>query len=226
MRIHKNIEIRDLGLYLVQEKILILSDLHIGQEESIHRQGIMVPLFQFEDLKKRISSMLADVDTVVLNGDVKHEFGRIMQSEWQQTKELLELFSGKKIIIIKGNHDTIITPLLKDVALMHSYSVGDILICHGDDILDVKNKVIIIGHEHTAIGLKEGSRIEKYKCFLKGKWKSNILITMPACNPLTIGTDVLREPRLSPYLQHNLDDFEAYIVSDKVYDFGKIKNLL
>jgi len=86
-------------------------------------------------------------------------------------------------------------------------------------------KRIIIGHEHAAVTLKEGPRVEKFKCFLKGKWKGKELIVMPSMNPVTEGTDVLQAELLSPYLNQKLDNFEVFIVADEIMPFGKLGNL-
>ncbi|MBT3324443.1 phosphoesterase [archaeon] len=225
MLIHKNIEIRDLGLYLVKEKVLVIGDIHIGYEEELNIKGLMIPRFNFKDLKERILKILDNVETVVINGDIKHKFGGIMNTEWKDVRDFLELFGERKIVLVQGNHDRILKPIVKDMELVDYYKVGDVMICHGDDIKDVESKVIIIGHEHCAIGLREGVRLEKYKCFIKGKYKRKVLIAMPSYNLLAEGSDVLREKKLSPYLQGNLDKFEVFVVSDKVYDFGKLKNL-
>ena len=226
MRIHQNIEIRGLYLYLIQEKVLILSDPHIGYEEAMQRRGVLIPNFQFSDLKKNLLPVLGDVTTVVINGDFKHEFGTILYSERKQTKWLLDLFQGKRIIFIQGNHDKILKSLVPKMEITDHVQFGKIVICHGDVIKDIDCDVIIIGHEHVAIELKEGSRVEKFKCFLKGGYNGKVLIAMPSCNPLTTGTDMLREQRLSPYLQQNLDAFEVYVVSEKIYNFGRVKDLL
>jgi uncharacterized protein len=110
-----------------------------------------------------------------------------------------------------------------------------LFICHGDKILNnedfKKSKIIIIGHEHPSIGLQEGNRVEKYKCFLKGKFKDKTLIVMPSMNQLTEGTDVLTERLLSPYLKEkngckNINTFETWIVEqNEVFHFGKLKGL-
>ena len=225
MEIHSGIEIRDLCLFFVKEKVLVIGDLHIGYEESLNKKGLMVPRFHFKDLKKRLKKMLKGVDTVVVNGDLKHEFGRINRSEWENVRELLKMFIGKQLILVQGNHDRILKPIVPEMELVEDYRLGDVLITHGDELKKTDAKMIVIGHEHTAVGLKEGIRVERYKCFLKGKWKRKVLIAMPSCNLVTTGTDVLRESRLSPYLQQKLDNFEVYIISDKVYDFGRVKDL-
>ena len=66
---------------------------------------------------------------------------------------------------------------------------------------------------------------EKYKCFLKGEHRDKVLIVMPSFNFLIEGSDVTKEERLSPFLKESIDDFEVYAVEDKIYYFGKIKNI-
>ncbi|MAG78554.1 phosphoesterase [archaeon] len=229
MEIHENIEIKDLGLYLVKEKVLIISDTHIGQDEALNKEGILIPRFGFKDLKDKLGKVLdLELNEIVINGDLKHEFGIISNSEWSQTLELLDILEKKckKIILIKGNHDTILGPIAKrkNLELKEFYKIGDVLICHGDKIIKEDCKVIIIGHEHPTVGLREDSRVEVFKCFLKGKWKGKELIVMPSFNFVTKGSDILREETLSPYLE-DLSNFEVFVVSDKVYDFGKVKEL-
>jgi len=231
MEIYEGIEIKDLALYLPKEKILIISDTHIGMDEALNKEGILVPRFGFKDLKKRFEIILKDleIDKIVINGDLKHEFGIISNTEWSQTLELLEILEKKckDIILIRGNHDTILGPIAKkkNLKLKDFYKVGDILIAHGDKIIHEDAKVIIIGHEHPAVGLKEDSRIETYKCFLKGKFENKTLIVMPSFNLVTEGSNILREDILSPYLDQDLSKFEVFIVGDKIYDFGRVGDL-
>ncbi len=228
MLIYDNIEIRDLGLYLIKEKTLIISDIHIGYEESLNRQGILVPRVFFKEFLERLKRMLLDdVETVVINGDLKHEFSGMSSSEWQGSKELFHLLEGRKVFVVQGNHDPILPFVLKHVAIVPFLKLGKILIAHGDVILKEEHpEVVIIGHEHCAVGLKEGMRMERFKCFLKGEYKGSTLLAMPSCNLATEGTDIARSERISPYLQGNLGNFEVFIVSEKVYAFGKVRELL
>lgn len=225
MKIFENIKIRDFGLYLENYKTLIISDIHIGYEDSLTKKGFMIPKVHFKEFLSRLSNMLVNVDTVVINGDLKHDFGGISSTEYKESKELFDLLKGKKIILNEGNHDPVLKFLVKDIIIQDYCKVGDVLICHGDKIVNEESKIIIIGHEHAAVGLKEGMRVEKYKCFLKGKYKSKTLIVMPSCNLVVEGTDVIRENKLSPYLQGSLDNFEVFVISDKVYEFGQLKGL-
>jgi len=231
MEIQKGIDIKDLCLYLTKEKVLVIGDVHIGQEEALNKAGLMIPRFAFSDMKKRLGKILEglDVNEIVIIGDLKHEFGTISQTEWSQTIEFLEILEKKcnKIVLVRGNHDTILGPIAKkrNLSLRDFYKVGDVLLCHGDKIVKEDCKVIVIGHEHPAVGLKEGSRVETFKCFLKGKYDGKRLIVIPSFNFVTIGSDLLKEEVLSPYLDQDLQRFEVFIVSDKVYDFGRLGDL-
>lgn len=216
-------------VYLPKHKTNVFSDLHIGLEGTMTDKGMMMHGF-FNDQLKKIKSILStyECDQVILNGDIKHKFGEISEIEWSQLRRLFDLLKGKKVIIIKGNHDNMILPIgkKKGIAVKNFMIIGHILICHGDKIIETKRKYdkIIIGHEHPSIKLQNKSRIEQYKCFLAGKWKDKKLIVMPSSTFASYGNDVLHEKPLSPYLK-NIDDFKIYICHDKIYDFGKIKDL-
>jgi putative SbcD/Mre11-related phosphoesterase len=240
IEIIKGAEIIDLGLYLKEEKILVLADLHIGYEESLVKQGVLLPKFHFKDLVKRVEGIFSvlekgkkkrDVDIVVINGDLKHEFGTISDEEWRNTLKMLDYLSRKckQVVLVRGNHDTILGPIAdkRKVLLVNSFVAGEKMIVHGDKEVDVPGgvKTLIIGHDHPAVSIDEDLRKETYKCFLLGKHKRKNLIVQPSLNPITEGTDVKTEKLLSPYLHRDLGNFDVFIVADKVYDFGKLKKL-
>ena len=234
MEIAKGIEIIDLGLYIKKHKLLVFADFHIGYEESLNKQGVLIPRFQFKDIIQRLEKILARVkpDTIVVNGDLKHEFGKISEQEWRETLKLIELLAKncKKLLLTKGNHDKIVEPIAKkrNIGIVDSYEIDGILIIHGDKVPKNtgKYKTIIIGHEHPAVSIRERGRIEKFKCFLAGKYKRKALIVQPSFNLITEGTDVLRGDLLSPFLHQDLKNFDVYVVADKIYKFGKLRNLL
>ena len=100
---------------------------------------------------------------------------------------------------------------------------------HGDKIPNkelLKDvSTVIIGHEHPAVSIKEGPRAELFKAFLIGKWKDKRIIVLPSFNLVVEGTDVLKERSLSPFLKGGLGKFNVVVVGDKLYEFGKIKDL-
>ncbi|MAH01719.1 phosphoesterase [Candidatus Woesearchaeota archaeon] len=236
MKILKDIELIDLAIYT--NKTLIFTDFHIGYEESLNKQGLMVPRFQFDEIMKRLEKIFSrlkgkKIDKIIVNGDLKHEFSTISDQEWRHTLKLLDFFEKhcNEIILIKGNHDTILGPIAKkrNIRVMDHFIINNILIIHGD-VIPSKTllkgvKTIIIGHEHPAVSVREGPRAELFKAFLVGKWKKYNLVVQPSFNLVTEGTDVLKEEVLIPFLKGNLRNLNAIIVGDKLYNFGKIKDL-
>jgi putative SbcD/Mre11-related phosphoesterase len=257
--IKKGIKIIDLTLYLEKQKTLVIPDVHIGYEEALAKQGYLVPRFHFKDLIKRTENIFSKlqearlpVDQIILAGDVKHEFGTISEEEWRNTLKFLDFLSnrckkriGEKqkipIKLIRGNHDTMLSPIAKrrDIEIVESVIIDDVMVCHGDRVLDVPNQVrtIIIGHEHPAITISDGVRSETYKCFIKGTWKKKTrgriartkyeLIVMPSINPVNEGTDLLKEELLSPFLSQGIEDFDVFTVPQEnhIMHFGKIKEV-
>ncbi|MBW3019318.1 metallophosphoesterase [Candidatus Woesearchaeota archaeon] len=232
MKICENIEAIDLGLYLQKEKVLIIADLHLGYEEYLAKRGVLVPRTQYKQTIKRLAYIFSKlpVKTIVLNGDVKHEFGAVNPQEWREVLKLIDYLEKKgKLVVIKGNHDTILGPITKkrEINEVKEYRIGDVLIAHGDYIPAKLAKIMIIGHEHPAVTLREEAKTEKFKCYLKGKYKRSMLIVQPSFNLLTQGTDVTRERLLSPFLK-NIEDFQCYVVNDQtheVLEFGKVGEL-
>ncbi|MBI2101288.1 metallophosphoesterase [Candidatus Woesearchaeota archaeon] len=236
MKILPNIEIVDLALYF--DSTLVIADAHIGYEEALNKQGILVPRLQFDEMVKKMGSIFKalkgkTIKTIVINGDLKHEFGTISEQEWRNTLKFLDLLAKhcQEIVLVKGNHDTILGPIAKkrNVKVVDNVIIGNVLVTHGDKIPDKKTlkgaSTIIIGHEHPAVSLKEGARVEKVKCFLKGRYKGKCLIAQPSFNTMIEGTNLLRDIILSPFLKQNLDNFEVYVVEDEVYGFGKVGKL-
>jgi putative SbcD/Mre11-related phosphoesterase len=230
----KNIQIKDLSLYLRKEKILIIGDIHLGYEEAMISQGVLFPKFQFKETLDRLIKILNELDIkkVVITGDLKHEFGKILKTEWSDILNFLDFLLKKyEVIVLKGNHDPFLEFIAekRKIILKPYYKINDIFICHGDKILDnldfYSSKTIIIGHEHPAVSISENNRKETFKCFLVGKYKNKELIVMPSFNVLTEGSDILRNEVLSPFLKQDIDDFEVYAIADKVYKFGKLKNI-
>jgi putative SbcD/Mre11-related phosphoesterase len=238
------IEATGLALWISKEKALVISDLHLGYEEMLNKQGVLMPRINFFEIKEKlekifleINAMHEKIEKIIINGDLKHEFGEISQQEWKETLDMLEFLEKNcgKIILVQGNHDKILGPIaeFKKTSICKKgffLEKSRIFVSHGNEIPKTsefkKAKTIVIGHEHPAISLRESTKTETYKCFLKGKFRGKDLIVLPSISTIAYGTDILKQEILSPFLQQNLSEFEIWAVEDKAYYFGKIKNLL
>ncbi len=224
----------DKCIYLPDVKALILADLHLGFEESFEKKGILIPKFHYKDAIKNIDWILSatEVKHIILNGDIKHEFGRISQQEWREVTRFVNHLKDKgiKITAVKGNHDTIFGPLAKklDIKEVKEFKHDNMLIVHGDYVPEKLAKIIIIGHEHPAITLRDKAKAEKFKCFVKTKYNNSTVICQPSFCPSTIGTDITKEKIMSPLLK-NIKNSEIFIVNEKnheVLDFGPVSDII
>jgi uncharacterized protein len=229
-------EIMDLSILI--EDTMIIADLHLGYEQALNREGLMVPRFQYEKIITRIKEIkdCSISSRVVVNGDLKHEFGRITRQEWKEALNFIEFLKDnfREVILLKGNHDNFTKFIAQktNLEVYNTYSKENFLIMHGDKVPDdldnSDSTTLIIGHEHPCIGVRNGERLEKIKCFLKGSYKDKNLIVMPSFNFVTEGSDILHEKPLSPFLKKSsTENFDVYGVENfEVLQFGKIKDIL
>lgn len=227
-------EIIDLALKV--NDYLIISDLHLGYEQALNSEGIMVPKFQYPHIISRLKKIRIKSSTpkIIINGDLKHEFGHISRQEWTETLKFIEFLKDNfsEIILVKGNHDHL-TPYIAqktDLEVQQSVKIVGYLVMHGDKIPNhiPPEKTIIIGHEHPSLGLRSGERVEKIKCYLQGKYLQWNLVVMPSFNFISEGSDILQTKPLSPFLENtSLKDMEVVGVENfEIFPFGKIENIL
>ncbi len=247
MKLLPEVEALDLGIYLMKENTFVISDLHLGYERDLQQRGVLVPPFQFKEIKQRLENIFkelrgsgaAGLRYIVINGDLKHEFGRISNQEWDEILELIDILSlhCDKIVIIKGNHDIILDRITNKRNVQFE-KIGfspskDVFITHGHKIPEKnssleKARIVVIGNEHPAVSITDGIITEKYKCFLKGNWRRKTLIVQPSLCLITEGTDILHEQTISEFLENlNLNNFEVFVVAapDEIKYFGKLGNL-
>lgn len=221
----------------VHERVLVIGDLHFGYEEVLNRGGVYVSRTMFKDMKndleKIFDSIKDKIDTIVLLGDVKHEFGSIVKQEW---KELSDFFAflrtrADRIMITRGNHDVILEPVASkyDIVLRDVLVIENYCFAHGDrDYEEMHGKNIktwFLGHGHPAVVLSDGVKQEKYKCFLAGEYERKKIILVPSFFSPTEGSDP-RQNDLQMAWDFDLGKFEVCVVSEQeILDFGKLKSL-
>lgn len=238
MEIATGFRIIGLALYLEKHDALVIGDVHLGFEEAMNKEGVLLPRFQYKDTIEHLQKILdafkgRKISEVIINGDLKHEFGEISGQEWREILKFIDLILEhcSKLVIVKGNHDVILHPIAnkRNIEIHNNYFLGDIFITHGHELPTEeefkKANTILIGNEHPAVSIREGARSETYKCFIRGKWNGKDMIAMPSFNQVTIGSDLLKEKFLSPYFRQDISNFEVYVAGDRTYHFGKLKNL-
>ena len=234
------------ALFFPEQGILAIGDLHIGYDYMIRQSGVLIPERQVKDIisdMKKIFRKIKEekpsnkINKIVFLGDIKHAFSYEPKEKYEfleVMKSLKETFDEKNIIFIKGNHDTID---FSYGSMVDYYIDGNIAFVHGHksfpEIFDRKIQVIVSGHLHPSIVLAEkpGIKKESYKCFLEGSYKGKIFIVMPSFVDFYEGSPVndYREDYMESFFivpKKEILKFRIHVIgSDKVYDFGKVKNI-
>jgi uncharacterized protein len=178
------------------------------------------------------------LDKIILLGDLKHEFGTIMREEWDYIGKTLVYLKKKcnELIVIEGNHDRILKPILDNVNAkgVDYFKWNGIGFMHGDKSFEeVEGKEVkywIVGHGHPAISITDGTKKEKYKCFLEGSYgkigNKKKIIVVPSFFPLIEGTDP-RDYDMKFAWDFDLRKFDVKIVGEnlEVLNFGKLDKL-
>lgn len=148
-----------------------------------------------------------------------------------------------EIILIKGNHDTILGPIAKkkNIKLKNYYNYSNFCFIHGNKWFKnkacEKSKILIIGHLHPAVTLSDKYKKEKYKCFLFGKWKKKQVYVLPSFSSISFGYDLIKSKYDKNYSEKHgfliinekqLQNFKVLIYNnkeDKILNFGVLKRL-
>lgn len=175
--------LHDGALFHSEEKVAVVSDLHLGYEQSRADRGDFLPVDSGEPLRKILGAMFrrCGCRTLVVAGDILESSAVLRQnptflirfSEWIRSE-------GVEPVFLRGNHDSRGLP---DFA--SSYEIDGWCISHGheepsDQPAGVRR---ISGHLHPV--LRWGGRT--WRAFLNGPDR----ILLPAFSPDAAGADIL-----------------------------------
>lgn len=217
------------ALHLVDERTLVVGDLHVGLETELRAKGVNLPS-QTERMRARLLTMLHDTGAtrLVVIGDLKH---RIPFSTHQEARELPWFFRGMpaEVELVPGNHDVDLAGLVEIVTHEpEGIVVGDVGLLHGhtwpvDEVM--AQPLVVTCHNHPAVLLMDelGHR-HKEACWVRAPFLDKAreryphlpagaeLVVMPAFNELTGGTAFNAregERLLGPLFGNGLVDLEA-----------------
>lgn len=233
-------------LFFPDYGILVVGDLHIGYEYSLVQAGVLIPENQIKELKEELIQIFQKIKKdkkklkkIIFLGDIKHSF-KYEYKEKNYFKEISDFLKSyaveKNIIFIRGNHDTIDYSYGK---MKNYFFYKDLAFVHGhkefSKVFQDKIKMIVMGHIHPSVILKDKQNIkrEKYKCFLVGKFKRKKVIILPSFLTTIEGTPINDykeeyEDYFSIIPKKSLMKFDVFVVNEKgkeVYGFGKLEKL-
>ncbi len=216
-----------------KEEYLVITDLHIGFEHRFNIKG-----FNIRASTEKMLSVLTKLiqqhrlDKLLILGDIKSGFSKVSREEWQHIPSFMEqLTSLVEVIVIIGNHDGELTPLLPREVKLGSKEIiiGDTGFLHGHahpspKLIDVKR--LVMGHVHPTYS-RWGSPLSGRPVWLTFRTPKRLILeksgndhllevwVMPSFNTelSTIGLTVLRGQIISPILRKIKDINEALIIT-------------
>jgi putative SbcD/Mre11-related phosphoesterase len=217
------------ALYLERYNYIVLADLHFGFEEAMSRQGVFLPRLQLKKIQKIIIKIrnILDARRLIVNGDIKHDFSRLLRSEKVETAKFLKTtFDAgfEEVIVVRGNHDNYIGPIIRNLGgeFVEELTLGNILITHGHKRLDKSDfeDIIIIGHEHPSISVSIGGLRAKFPALLViPRTDGGFIIVLPAAGAYQTGNSVTldRSSYLSPIVREVgvIEEMKPVIVDEK-----------
>lgn len=166
------------------KKILVISDLHLGIENTLFKSGIVIHP-QAEKFQNILDSLIdqSKAKTLVVLGDLKYEVPGISLREEREIPKFLNYLSEKvKIVLCKGNHDTELKGLTPEGMKIYSsrgFKVGEYGFFHGHawpskDLM--KCDYLFMGHLQPAVEFidKLGYRSIQ-QIWLKGKLNQELI---------------------------------------------------
>ncbi|MEI6795453.1 MAG: metallophosphoesterase [Methanomassiliicoccales archaeon] len=209
----------DLCAWMRTERVLILSDLHIGLEAALAAEGLHLPHMQAATMRERLLSIMDryEPDQVIILGDLKHDFARNAAQEWLEVQSVLRVIREQaEVLITRGNHDNYLASIAAslDIKMEDNFVCGGVHFAHGHAKLP--DRPLVIGHEHPSVRLQDrvGGTV-KLPCFLH--LVNEQLLVLPAFSPLAPGMDLtLSQQALSPLID------AAALLASQVYGCSEI----
>ena len=157
-------------IFWEQEKILILSDLHIGKTGHFRKNGIGVPTaVTKEDMQRLVDSIqFFKPLQLLIVGDLFHS---IENKEHDWFLKWRNDFPHLKFILVKGNHDIAAADWYADADIevaVHYWQKNNFTFVHHiqDYIATAANEYIFSGHIHPAVVIKGlGKQSLRFPCF-------------------------------------------------------------
>ena len=177
----------DRVLFWVQQKTLIIADLHIGKTGHFRKSGIAVPQSVFKEDLQRLFSLLLfyKAEQLIIVGDLSHSRAN---KEMDLFKKWRNDFSMLHILLANGNHDILDDAWYDEMFITRKNNllVGNFSFCH--DPADIKQNFLLkgsytfCGHLHPCITMKgKGRQTLQLPCF----YFKNTYSVLPAFSRFT-----------------------------------------
>ena len=160
-------------IFWEQERILIMSDLHLGKTGHFRKSGIAIPQAIFkEDMQRLVTQLqIFKPRQVIIIGDMFHSHDNKEHEfflKWRQD------FADIPIHLVKGNHDILKEAWYAKAGITINkceLTIGDFVFVHDfNDCTVPENGYIFSGHIHPGVTVRGAGRQSlHFPCFYFGK---------------------------------------------------------
>jgi hypothetical protein len=179
------------ALYLPEERMLVVADLHLEKSSSFARRGMLLPPYDTALTLARLAAAIARLAprVVVALGDSFHDGEAHRRLRPGDAAALALTMAGRDWIWIAGNHDPAPSGIGGDV--VDALATGDLVLRHEPRRGAAAGE--IAGHLHPTARVRGASGSARARCFVT----CGSRLVMPAFGALAGGLD-LDHPAFAP----------------------------
>lgn len=149
------------ALYWVEEKTLVIADIHLGKVGHFRKAGIGIPKQMEQDDLALISDLIYEYKPlkIIFLGDLFHSD---MNNDWDWLVMWRSMFREIDMILVLGNHDILNKKFYNDLdfTLHNTLLMGPFIFSHeplkAEELTN--DAYVICGHIHPGVTLKGGAR--------------------------------------------------------------------
>lgn len=162
---------KERAIFLPKEKLLAISDLHLGKSAHFRKAGIQVPSTLAQSDLQRLSSLLEKFQpkTLLINGDMFHHEHNTDVDDFEQWKQQ---YTELEFVLVKGNHDKLDEKNYRQLGIkIYDPSYCTSKFCFIHDSVHCKEEELypISGHIHPGITLLgKAKQSLRFPCFYFG----------------------------------------------------------
>lgn len=163
--------LKEKALFIPKERVLLISDLHLGKVNHFRRSGIAVPQGANDKNIAPLIKLLQEHNPlrVIFLGDLFHSH---YNPEWEVFAQVLQSFPAIRFELVQGNHDIMSSyqyEKLKIIIYKDQLKLGPILLSH-EPIVGRYEGYNLAGHIHPAVKLHgKGRQGMRLPCFYFGE---------------------------------------------------------
>ena len=162
------------AIFWVEEKMLLIGDLHLGKVTHFRKAGIAIPSVAYGNNFTRLDEMILSnhVEKILLLGDLFHNRHNI---EWTVFSAWRKKYPQIEIQIALGNHDILPRDLFEETNIIVNteIQIGAFLFSHHPLEKAEQGLYRFCGHVHPVFCLKSKARQSiKLPCFVFDEYQA------------------------------------------------------